>query len=90
MAKICVRCIVAGRVQGVFYRANARHQAERVGITGWARNLMNGTVEVLACGERDAVESFRFWLSQGPRGAHVVDVTCEPAPLRDLTDFSTR
>ena len=48
---IARRCLVAGRVQGVFYRASTRARAEALGVTGYARNLADGRVEVLACGE---------------------------------------
>jgi len=47
---IARRCLVAGRVQGVFYRASTRARAEALGVTGHARNLPDGRVEVLACG----------------------------------------
>ena len=58
---VCRRCYVSGRVQGVFYRASTREQAERLGVTGHARNLPDGRVEVLACGEQTVahVESLR-------------------------------
>ncbi|NHW87484.1 acylphosphatase, partial [Escherichia coli] len=68
---IARRCFVAGRVQGVFYRASARTRAEALGITGHARNLPDGRVEVLACGQRAAVEALCTWLWQGPPSAHV-------------------
>jgi len=76
---ICVKCLVSGRVQGVFYRASARHQAQQLGISGYANNLSDGRVEVLACGEPAAIEQFRDWLSRGPAGARVSGVACEPA-----------
>lgn len=58
-------CRVSGRVQGVFYRASAQQQASRLGIRGYAKNLMDGRVEVLAIGEPKAVEQFVQWLWQG-------------------------
>lgn len=73
----CVRCIVSGQVQGVFYRASTRHEAERHGVTGYARNLANGSVEVLACGARDAVDKLCAWLANGPAHANVTNVSCE-------------
>jgi acylphosphatase len=75
----CVRCFVVGRVQGVFYRASTRRQAERLGVTGYARNLSDGRVEVLACGTRGAVEELCAWLIQGPAHAEVSDVIRRPA-----------
>ena len=68
------RCIVSGRVQGVFYRASARQQALGIGVAGYARNLPDGTVEVLACGEEAAVLQFVQWLWIGPSAAKVTEV----------------
>jgi len=65
-------------VQGVFFRASARHAAEQRGLTGYARNLMDGRVEVLACGSKSAVDDFCSWLSQGPANAEVSNVSCAP------------
>lgn len=73
----CLRCCVNGRVQGVFFRASARRQALRLGLTGYARNLPDGGVEVLACGEHGALESLEIWLRQGPPDARVESVECE-------------
>jgi acylphosphatase len=84
-----VRCIVSGRVQGVFFRDSTRREAEQLGITGYARNLYDGTVEVLACGEAPAVEQLKAWLWLGPSSAKVTGVECrvvdEPAPGRFTT-----
>ncbi|HHM04646.1 MAG TPA: acylphosphatase [Gammaproteobacteria bacterium] len=78
------KCLVSGRVQGVFFRAATQQQARSLGITGYARNLPDGRVEVLACGEAGAVEALCAWLWKGPPQARVVDVqvtdSVEPAP----------
>ncbi len=73
------RCYVSGRVQGVNFRAAARDEAGRLGVTGYARNLPDGRVEVLACGPSEAVAQFREWLHRGPPAAQVTEVACEPA-----------
>ena len=73
---ICKRCLVSGRVQGVFYRATTAGRARELGVTGWTRNLADGRVEVLACGETADVEALCQWLWRGPAGAQVSDVTC--------------
>ena len=86
---ICVLCHVAGRVQGVFFRASTREQAQRLGLSGYARNLSDGRVQVLACGAPDAVAQLREWLRSGPPGARVTGVACEPAPEQILSGFST-
>lgn len=88
--QVCFRCVVAGRVQGVFFRASAREQAQRLGLTGYARNLGDGRVEVLACGAADAVGQLREWLRAGPPMAEVTGVACEPVELQSLSGFATR
>ena len=75
------RCLVSGRVQGVYYRASAAERARRAGITGYARNLPDGRVEVLVCGSRGAVEEFVAWLWIGPSAAKVVEVVSETLEL---------
>jgi acylphosphatase len=85
----CLRCIVRGRVQGVFFRASTQREAERLGVTGYAINLRDGSVEVLACGEEAAVEQLKAWLRAGPPSANVTAVECrvaeETAPGRFTT-----
>lgn len=76
-----MRCLVSGRVQGVAFRANARRQALALGLTGWARNLPDGRVEVVAAGAPDALDAFAAWLTHGPALARVDAVerqACEP------------
>jgi len=81
---IARRCVVAGRVQGVFYRASTRARAESMGVTGHARNLPDGRVEVLACGEREAVEALCRWLWQGSPASHVNAVETEELNLESV------
>jgi len=76
-----VRCVVAGRVQGVYYRATAAREAERLGLHGWAKNLADGRVEVIASGDPDAVAALCKWLWSGPPAASVVQVTVEESAL---------
>jgi acylphosphatase len=71
---ICRICWVTGRVQGVFYRGSAQIRARQLGITGYARNLADGRVEVLACGEVSQVDTFIEWLWIGPAAATVTGV----------------
>lgn len=79
----CVRCWVSGRVQGVFYRASTRERALALGLRGYARNLPDGRVEVLACGPEGAVRELEAWLREGPPMARVTAVRCEPADPGD-------
>jgi acylphosphatase len=73
----CIRAFVTGKVQGVFYRDSTRKKAKELGVTGWAKNLANGQVEVLACGSREAVMNLAEWLWQGSPRANVSNVTWE-------------
>lgn len=65
------RFIVRGRVQGVWFRASTREQAQRLGLRGHARNLADGCVEVLAVGDADAIDALAGWLAHGPPNARV-------------------
>jgi acylphosphatase len=87
--RVCFRCVVAGRVQGVFFRAATREQAVRLGVGGYARNLPDGQVEVLACGDYQAVTQIREWLREGPPMAQVKGIACEPVEYRAISDFAT-
>ena len=93
-AIIARRCYVSGRVQGVFYRAATRQRAQELGCRGYARNLPDGSVEVLAVGERAAVDELIAWLWQGPPAAHVTDVKCIDLAVDELgelpSSFGTR
>ena len=75
--RIARRARVRGRVQGVWYRASTAEQAQALGIHGHARNLDDGSVEVLAIGRPDAVDTLLRWLSQGPPLARVSGVEVE-------------
>ena len=76
---VAKRCVVSGKVQGVWFRASAKREADRLGITGHARNLADGNVEVLACGEADAVAMLIEWLHAGPPQAQVESVVVADA-----------
>ena len=85
------RCLVSGRVQGVFYRASAAEQARRLGVTGYAKNLSDGRVEVLVCGEEGAVNELIDWLWKGPSSARVQGVEISDAALEQLPEiFETK
>jgi acylphosphatase len=68
------RFLVFGKVQGVFFRHSARIEAHRLDIRGIARNLPDGSVEVLARGTPAAIEELRLWLHRGPPEAQVTEV----------------
>ncbi|HEX9192178.1 MAG TPA: acylphosphatase [Burkholderiales bacterium] len=65
---------ISGRVQGVGFRYAMAEEAERLGVTGWARNRRDGTVEAVVDGAPEAIEAILAWARRGPRAAHVSDV----------------
>jgi acylphosphatase len=73
------RVLVTGSVQGVFFRASCRTQAERRRVSGWVRNVADGSVEAVFEGEPEPVESMIEWCRRGPDGASVerIDVRSE-------------
>jgi len=73
------RFLIFGKVQGVYFRHSTRLEARRLVIRGIARNLPDGSVEVLAQGDAAAVEELRSWLHRGPAEARVDEVR-ETAP----------
>ncbi|MGH8079601.1 MAG: acylphosphatase [Lysobacter sp.] len=73
------RFFVSGKVQGVWFRASARDRAVALGLRGYANNLRDGRVEVLAVGEAEAVERLAQWLRQGPEMARVENLVRESA-----------
>lgn len=88
--KICIHCYISGRVQGVWYRASTQEQAKLLGLTGWARNLADGRVEVIACGEREKVLQLYEWLKKGPEMAKVMEVTHEEIPWVEYEQFGVK
>ncbi len=68
---------VRGRVQGVGFRVFALQQAQRWRVAGWARNLLDGRVEIVAEGDIRALEEFVAGVRRGPAGALVEDVRVE-------------
>jgi acylphosphatase len=66
--------IVSGKVQGVFFRASTRTRAVELGLGGYAKNLQNGDVEVLATGSHEALDELERWLLIGPPLARVEHV----------------
>lgn len=62
---------ITGIVQGVFYRASARDEARRLGLSGWVRNCADGSVEAVAEGPEQALEQLAGWCREGPPAARV-------------------
>ncbi len=66
--------IISGRVQGVFFRMETKRAADRFGVSGWVRNLKDGSVSAVFEGEQDRVDAILDWCRQGPPRADVTDV----------------
>lgn len=73
------RFLVRGKVQGVWFRASTREQAQALRVRGYARNLDDGRVEVVAVGDAAAIDALAQWLRRGPPNARVVAVDRESA-----------
>ena len=86
---VCARFLVSGRVQGVFFRASTRERARALGLSGHAKNLDDGRVEVLACGEAQALDALQRWLHEGPPSARVDAVEREPVADTSPRGFET-
>ena len=87
MAVSCRRFVVSGRVQGVFYRASTQQAALRLGLTGWVRNLADGSVELLACGDDARLDELERWLWQGPPNARVEQVASRATETEPFHGF---
>ena len=70
-ARECRLFLIEGRVQGVLFRESTRRVAQPLGITGYAKNMVDGSVQVLACGEPQVLNRLTEWLRQGPPMARV-------------------
>jgi len=75
-----MRCIVRGRVQGVWFRASCSERAQALGLRGRATNLPDGSVEVWAYGDGAALAALRDWLGKGPPMAQVDHLECASVP----------
>src|SRR5271154_4554160 len=86
-----LRMIVSGRVQGVFFRGAPATRAHALGATGYARNLNDGTVEIIAEGRRDALELLMAWAHHGPSAARVEEVRFEWSEIYgEFSEFSVK
>lgn len=88
--KLCIRCYISGRVQGVWFRDSTKEQAKQLNISGWAKNLPDGRVEIVASGERANLDELYEWLQDGPKLANVTDCTREELSWYDYMDFEIK
>lgn len=83
--------IVRGKVQGVFFRGYTQQEALAAGVTGWVRNLPDGSVEAVFEGEREAVERLVAWCRKGSPAARVTEVEVTWEDWRgEFKDFAIR
>ncbi|MEQ5834333.1 acylphosphatase [Marinobacter sp. R17] len=87
MDEQCIRVRISGQVQGVFFRASTQEQAQAKGLSGYAKNLPDGRVEVVACGDGDALDRLVEWLHKGPERARVDHVDVEAVGFRSHQGF---
>lgn len=80
------RFIITGKVQGVFFRASTREQARRLGLRGYAKNVADGSVEVVVVGDVNAIEALTAWLQHGPPMAKVTAVHTSEVDSNAETD----
>ena len=87
----CVRFVVRGQVQGVYYRGATQQTARQLGVTGWVRNCEDGSVELVACGVGAQLKALEQWLWEGPPQAQVSAVQREDVGVDErFMDFSVR
>lgn len=83
-----IALLIEGKVQGVYYRASACKEAERLHCRGWVKNTREGHVEALVTATETDLEHFVTWCRRGPAGAIVNKVTVSPAADADFEGFS--
>lgn len=87
----CRRVKIRGRVQGVFFRHHTKQESDRLGITGWVRNMPDGSVEALICGPDDKLDEMESWLAKGPPTAVVEETESNThQPETAFTHFEIR
>jgi acylphosphatase len=82
--------VVSGVVQGVFYRASAKVEADRLSLRGFARNEKDGSVYIEVSGEDTQLENFFDWCRHGPPRAVVDNCAIKNIPLKDFKEFEIR
>jgi acylphosphatase len=85
--KLLYKIHVTGRVQGVGFRWSAANEAKNRGISGFVKNLSNGSVYIEAEGSREQLNTYVEWCRKGPRFGVVESVTVDPSPPVNYTDF---
>ena len=86
----CLHLLISGKVQGVWFRESMRQEALGLGATGWVRNLADGRVEAMVCGEPEIVNGLLEWARRGPPKARVAHVEADEIPERAFAGFEKR
>ena len=81
---------VSGKVQGVWYRGSCADQARALGVSGWARNLADGRVEIVVEGDPEPVDNLVEWCREGPAYARVASVEVQLEAPEGLQGFVVR
>ncbi|UUO25174.1 acylphosphatase [Colwellia sp. M166] len=79
---------VSGKVQGVYFRASSQQIAIDHGLSGYARNLTDGRVEILMCGEEQSINKMLAWLAHGPPQAEVKTIESKQVPWQEHHFFA--
>ncbi len=88
--KKCAKITISGRVQNIGFRYNAQIIANEHNITGYVKNMRNGTVFIEAEGEESDLEKFISWCRKGPTWSYVENTDIEYIPLNGYSDFKIR
>jgi acylphosphatase len=85
-----IHIVVRGRVQGVWFRGSVQSFASERGLTGWAKNCPDGTVEIHVEGNKAKLDEFIKWCETGPPSADVTGVDVTPVPAKEMEKFFIR
>lgn len=88
--EVCIKAVVSGKVQGVFFRDTTVKKAHQWQLTGWVKNTSDGNVELIACGEQENIKKFIEWLWQGSAASKVDNVHWEEILWESFDDFIIR
>ena len=72
-----IHVMISGKVQGVFFKTSAQDKANKLNLTGWAKNIFNNAVEIIAEGSREELSKFTGWLQLGPPNATIDKISIE-------------
>lgn len=86
----CQHLLISGRVQGVWFRESMRQEAQKQGVSGWVRNLPDGKVEAVICGEPEQLGRMLEWARKGPPLAKVTGLESEPLPEQHVQGFEKK